>query len=214
MALITLVGLVTIGTSTYLILYSHPIYERLAPLLHVFERNVPHREEVTAAPSRQVDVIVLGLGRFGGALARRLEERGHSVLGVDFDPEVVRAWEQEGGAVRYADAEDPEVHQALPLHADWIVSSLPNLHTNLHLLQVLRERNYRGQIALTAHTERAARTLGESGANLVLVPFVEAAAHAAAYIMGEEDLDYPHQHEPVWSARDRVEDLGDGSRLE
>lgn len=37
--LVTLVGVVTIGASTYLIIYSHPIYERLAPVLRIFERS-------------------------------------------------------------------------------------------------------------------------------------------------------------------------------
>ena len=42
--LITLVGLITISVSTYMILYSHAIYERLAPWLSIFERKVPYRE--------------------------------------------------------------------------------------------------------------------------------------------------------------------------
>ncbi|MCP5441234.1 MAG: cation:proton antiporter, partial [Chromatiaceae bacterium] len=42
--LITLVGLITISASTYMILYSHTLYEWLAPWLSVFERKVPHRE--------------------------------------------------------------------------------------------------------------------------------------------------------------------------
>ena len=44
MGLITLVGLITISASTYMIVYSHPLYERLAPWLGVFERRQPHRE--------------------------------------------------------------------------------------------------------------------------------------------------------------------------
>jgi Kef-type K+ transport system membrane component KefB len=43
--LITLVGLITISGSTYLILYSHPLYQRLAPLLSIFERKHPDRED-------------------------------------------------------------------------------------------------------------------------------------------------------------------------
>ena len=31
------------------------------------------------------EFAVIGLGRFGGSLARRLEELGHTVLGVDLD---------------------------------------------------------------------------------------------------------------------------------
>ncbi len=37
------------------------------------------------------EVLVIGLGRFGRALARELDKLGHQVLGVDFDAETVRA---------------------------------------------------------------------------------------------------------------------------
>ena len=48
--LITLVGLITISASTYTILYSHLLYERISPWLGVFERKRPYREE--ARPGR------------------------------------------------------------------------------------------------------------------------------------------------------------------
>ena len=47
--------------------------------------------------------ILVGLGRFGSGLARELRQRGHRVLGVDFDPDLVR---RQGGLdypVRYGD---------------------------------------------------------------------------------------------------------------
>ena len=44
MGLITLVGLITISASTYMIIFSHQLYERLAPWLQIFERRRPHRE--------------------------------------------------------------------------------------------------------------------------------------------------------------------------
>ena len=202
MALITLVGLITIGTSTYLILYSHLIWERVAPVLSRFERATPYREQESDFSRLRANVIILGLGRFGGALARRLVETNHRVLAIDFDPAVVQSWTAEGLSVRYGDVEDPELYESLPLDVDWIVSSLPSLSTNLHLLEVLRWRGFAGRVALTAHTERAARTLTEHDADLVLVPFVEAAAHAAAYITGDESLDYAPAHAAVWHEGD------------
>ena len=35
-------------------------------------------------------VLVIGLGRFGSAVAATLERMGHEVLGADADPEIVR----------------------------------------------------------------------------------------------------------------------------
>ena len=64
--LITLVGLITIGLSTYLILYSYPIFNFLSPVLSVFERKKPYREEmIPEFSSNRYDVLIIGLGRFG-----------------------------------------------------------------------------------------------------------------------------------------------------
>jgi predicted Kef-type K+ transport protein len=72
MGLNTLVGLITIGLSTYLILYSHPLYERVGTWLQVFERKIPHREQdedATSGTALRPDVILFGIGRYGSRVA-------------------------------------------------------------------------------------------------------------------------------------------------
>lgn len=186
LGLVTLVGLVTIGLSTYMILYSHPLYERLAPYLGVFERKVTHREQQLddGAHPLAADVILFGLGRYGGNLAQRLRGRGVSVLGVDFDPQAVRDWHRQGLRAQYGDAEDPEFPATLPLaQARWVVSTAPQRDVNLALLQALRAHGFRGRTALTAHTEADAAQLREKGAHRVLMPFADAAQQAAEIIV-------------------------------
>jgi hypothetical protein len=73
--LVTLVGLVTIAGSVYMITYSQQLYAWSAPLLRPFDFG--SRREATAdhdEPQPTVDVIIFGLGRFGSQLLRRLEE--------------------------------------------------------------------------------------------------------------------------------------------
>ena len=41
---------------------------------------------------RSDSVVVIGLGRFGGAVAESLVRLGHDVLGIDEDAEVVQSW--------------------------------------------------------------------------------------------------------------------------
>lgn len=182
LGLITLVGLITITLSTYLILYSHPLYDRLAPLMFWFEKKNPSREvelETTLEPSRGFDTIVFGLGRFGNHLYRELTERGHRVLGVDFDPDVVRRLRESGHSVVYGDAEDPEFASSLPLsHARWVVSSVPQIAVNLALLHALVRYGYSGSIAATAHNDRDSAKLKEQGCSMILLPFADAAKEA------------------------------------
>jgi Kef-type K+ transport system membrane component KefB len=185
LGLVTLVGLITICLSTYLILYSQQIYQRLAPWLSLFERRIPFREkEDPSAPA--ADVILFGLGRYGNHLARHLLEQKLKILGVDFDRQVVNAWQKEGLPARYGDAEDPEFPSTLPLNqAQWVVSTIPQLDVNLSLLDALRHNGFSGRKAFTAHSPRDAEILQESGADLILTPFAHAAREAADILMEE-----------------------------
>lgn len=187
MGLVTLVGLITISGSTYMILYSHPLYDRLAPWLGIFERRHPHREDGgDPAAGQGLDIVVLGLGRYGRGLAWTLRQRGYRVLGVDFDPETVRALRREGYAVHYGDAEDPEFLATLPLQGvPWVVSTVRERQANLALLQGLQQHGYGGAVAVTAHHAADAEQLRRAGARLVLLPFADAAEEAADLLQGD-----------------------------
>ena len=76
--LVTLVGLITISGSTYMILYSQVLYETLARWMGIFERRHPYREGAyDVAVEGNEDVIVLGLGRYGRQVSQVLQQRGH-----------------------------------------------------------------------------------------------------------------------------------------
>ncbi|NTV88630.1 MAG: cation:proton antiporter, partial [Burkholderiaceae bacterium] len=183
LGLTTLVGVVTIALSTYLILYSQSLYERLAPWLSVFERRHPHRElamerqpHTTSAPR----LIVFGLGRYGTRMLEQLQSHDVPVLGVDFDPETVRMLLARRLAVRFGDAEDPSFLESLPLAgADWVVTTLPDWGANRMLLHALREVGFRGRIAGVVRDEAQARALHEAGITRIINPFSDAADRAA-----------------------------------
>jgi len=160
LGLITLVGLITIGLSTYMILYSHPLYNRLAPWLGIFERRRPYREtaEDAATPGEPTDVILFGLGRYGRNIAENLVRRGKKVLAIDFDPQVVSAGGDGSFPVRYGDAEDPELLENLPLQQTrWVVNAIPGAESNLTLIKLLRDKGFPGNVVLTAHNQREAK---------------------------------------------------------
>jgi hypothetical protein len=183
--LITLVGLITISASTYMILYSHPLYERLAPWLSIFERKVPHRElEGPAGEGTGVDVLLIGLGRYGAALAANLRERGSHLLAVDFDPTTVERHLGEGYRVHYGDAEDPELVATLPLaRVRWVVSTIRDRSINRLLLRSLRQHNYHGKVAIATSSHRDAPLFEQEGADLVLIPYADAAREAAVRLI-------------------------------
>jgi Kef-type K+ transport system membrane component KefB len=176
LGLITLVGLITIGISTYLIMYSHQIYEKVSPFLDIFEKKAPSTEvEDKDLHQQSFDVIIFGLGMYGNNVARSLENAGFRVFGVDFDPKAVARWKKKGRAAQYGDADDPELPEILPLSAQCVVSTLDDKQVNKALIKYLKDADYQGHIAMTSYTGRTAKELEKAGADMVLLPFVDAA---------------------------------------
>jgi Kef-type K+ transport system membrane component KefB len=182
LGLTTLVGLITIALSTYMILYSYPLYEKLGSWLSVFERKRPYRELAVATERhdlREADVIVFGLGRYGSRLALGLQEVELKVLGVEFDPEVVSALRRRGLPVRYGDGIASEFLESLPLRdTRWVVSTLPDMASNRDLLRGLRELRFTGEVAIVAREEFDGTALKRMGAPTVLYPMRNAVDYA------------------------------------
>jgi len=196
LGLVTMVGLVTIAASTYMITYSHQLYSLFEPLLGVFERKGTPREP--AEPGNRKDepytVIIFGLGRFGTAIGLRLKKRGIRVLGVDFNPHAIRRWRELGLETSFGDATDPEFVTELPLaHAEWIVSTVPIHPTGLShedarttLIQLTRSAGFPGQVAVASHSASDTRILFAAGADMVLEPFQDAADRAVELLCGAQ----------------------------
>ena len=204
LGLVTMVGLVTIAASTYMITYSHQLYAVFERFLWVFERNGTPREpsEAGAHCNDGHKVIIFGLGRFGTAIGLRLQKRGIKVLGVDFNPLAIKRWRELGLETEFGDATDPEFVAELPLpQAEWIVSTVPIHPTGLShedtrttLIQLTRTSGFRGRIAVASHHPRDTEELFASGADLVLEPFQNAADRAVELLCGapeEERTEIP-----------------------
>jgi Kef-type K+ transport system membrane component KefB len=176
MGLVTAVGLITIGVSTYLIYGSDKVFDRLEPLLRPFERRGADAtidlDDRRLAP----DVIVFGHGRLGRTVVDELKEQGDEVLVVDFDPRTVTDDRGDDVSVIYGDAEDPELPEQLPLStARWVVSTLRGYDINASLLSALHHHGYTGRVAVSIDDEAAGERLMAAGADLVVRPYHVAA---------------------------------------
>lgn len=178
LGLITLVGMITIALSTYLIIYSHHLYNRLAPVLGIFEKKNTYNDPAFEGPkASNYDLIIFGLGRFGRRIAEYLDNHPNvRYLGIDFDPQVVRAWQREGRPVMYGDIEDTELLEQLPLAGTKvIISTIPDKHYSKQLVKQLRLRGYEGKIFLTAIQDADYYELLQCQADKVLMPYSMAA---------------------------------------
>ena len=85
LSLITVIGLLTIAVSAYMILYSERLYEwvRARGLLRPFRASQADDEEPPATLSGHV--VVVGMNALGRRIASQLHEQGEVVLAVDTD---------------------------------------------------------------------------------------------------------------------------------
>jgi Trk K+ transport system NAD-binding subunit len=180
-----------------MILYSHPLYERLAPWLGIFERKNPHRELAAnkdRPDDKHPDLIIFGLGRYGGRLALGLKDSGLSIMGVDFDPEISRSYRRKGLTVRFGDGIETDFIESLPLKGvSWVVSTLPDLISNKGLLQALQDHHYQGKIAVVAREEIDGAALKKLGVTNVLLPMNNAVDYAVQELSALiHEKDAPH----------------------
>ncbi|MFN3475600.1 MAG: cation:proton antiporter [Blastomonas sp.] len=190
MGLVTLVGLVTIALSVYMITYSHQLYSWLEPLLGVFERGKPsdgaRMAEEAVADTDDYDFIIFGLGRYGRKIGQGLTAKGYHVLGIDYDPDALRKWQDVGLTGRFGDATDPDFTAHLPLeNVKGVISAVPRNRAALtqanpqwSLLHGLRSANFQGVVAVSIDKSDNQDDLRKEGATIFLTPFEDAADFA------------------------------------
>ena len=197
MGLVTLVGLVTIALSVYMITWSHKLFEICEPWLGIFERRNAHRETKDTEGGdldRNYDFVIFGLGRYGCRIGQRLHEQGFKVLGIDFDPEALTNWRKMGLSAAFGDATDPEFVAHMDLGAvRAVVSAVPRergslteADPQLALLHGLKSANYTGKVFLSVQQMAEADDLLQRGASVILKPFDDAADYAVRQLTKTE----------------------------
>jgi Kef-type K+ transport system membrane component KefB len=165
-SLITIVSLVSITVSSYLILYGQRIFPLLQKL--IFERGKTKRIKPI---TEEFEVILFGCNRVGLDFLRLFEDKGERFLIVDFDPETIKKLEALGLNCRYGDADDNEFLEELNLSkVKMVISTVPNFETNHFLIERIHQVNKKAVIIVISHESERAIELYEAGATYVITP--------------------------------------------
>jgi Kef-type K+ transport system membrane component KefB/Trk K+ transport system NAD-binding subunit len=180
LSLVTLVGLITIFGSTYLILYSNALAKRLAPYLKMFERRHPAEPE---AHPKEYRIFLFGGNRIGFDFIKHFSKGRRGFVVVDHDPEVVTGLLRDGVEVLYGDAGNLDLLRELRVgNAELVISTVPNLDTNLLILEEARKGSSAVPVVAVAHSIHNALTLYEAGATYVILPHFLGGKHAASLV--------------------------------
>ena len=185
LSLVTLVGLITIFGSTYLVLYSDQIYRRLAPYLGLFERAGAHEERLKKIGH---PIILLGCGRIGYDFLETLQRVDKDLLVVDHDPEVIADLDKRGVASEFGDAGDLDFLESLDLgSAELVVSTIPDTEANILIHRAVKAKNPDAVVMVLAHRIKDALSHYDEGVDYVILPHFLGGKYAAELILKFKD---------------------------
>ncbi len=143
--------------------------------------------KLTANPD---NVVVVGLGRFGGQVAASLVNLGHEVLGIDTDQHIVQDWSERLTHVVEADSTDTEALRQLGVQdfARAVVGIGTNLEASVLTVLTLAEIGV-PEIWAKAISVKHGKILSSVGARHVIYPEAEMGERVAHLITGQM-LDY------------------------
>lgn len=183
LSFVTVIGLVTIGGSSYMIVYSNKIYAKLSKYLGVFEKKGKKVDEHKYHKSKSHDVILFGYNRTAYDVLASLKKMKKKSLIIDYDPEVIVKLAKEGYDCKYGDADDFEMLNELNFSkAKMVVSTIPDIDTNLLLINRVREENEKAIITVMSHQIDDAIKLYDEGASYVIIPHLLGGRHMSTLI--------------------------------
>ncbi|MFT4283095.1 MAG: cation:proton antiporter [Candidatus Woesearchaeota archaeon] len=168
LSFVTIISIITISGSTYMILYSKQIYNYFSPYMKKFEKI--RTKEENSFGSEKFDTLVFGCHRLGNEIVQKMDKE--KLLVIDFDPQIVEILQNKGVNAVYGDASDIEVLNDLNLLSlKTLISTIPDNDVNLFLLNYIKLRNPGVSVILLSSNYKEALNLYELGADYVIMPY-------------------------------------------
>ncbi|MDQ3159134.1 MAG: cation:proton antiporter [bacterium] len=167
-SMITIVGIITIAISSYMIIYSNGLYNTIEKYLRLFERRKIKDEHEAR---HRYDGVILGYKKGGKEFVKVFENSNKKYVVVDYDPEAIDSMERGDIPYIYGDVTDTELLNELNLeHVKIVVSVMTSYETNLFILQHLDKVNPNAVSICHAESIKHAVELYALGASFVVLP--------------------------------------------
>jgi Kef-type K+ transport system membrane component KefB len=167
-SIITIVALVSIAISSYLIVYADQLFLLFEKDLSMFERRKTHFEQESR---HHFDLVLFGYQKGGHEFVKVFQSLKKRFVVIDYDPEVVDSLEHQKIDYLYGDATDIELLEEAGLDkAKLIISTISDYDTNLFLLRLVEKINSKVVVIVHAESFEEATELYELGASYVVIP--------------------------------------------
>ncbi len=193
LSFVTLIGLLTIAGSTYMIIYSDKVFNKLSGFLSLFERKGIKEKDI---PKKDYQYILLGHNRIGYSVIKAFSKITKDFLVVDYDPETVKRLRNKGIDCVYGDVDDADFLEELEIYkAKVVVSTIQETESGELILDVIKRNKSASIVVLTARQLRDALELYKSGADYVILPHFLAGEKVANLIEKAKGKREPYHKE-------------------
>ena len=176
LSLATMVALITIAVSSYLIAYNERMYEFASRFIPALRQKAEHDHGEEAAPV----VVMLGYDRMGQKILPMVQELTDNFTIVDVNPAVIEELQHVGIHAVYGDAGNEDLLRLVQADkAKMVISAIPDMAVNEDILDFLRHHHAKGTAILTVKNSEDAARCYELGATYVIVPTVLGGEHFA-----------------------------------
>lgn len=177
-AIFTMVAVITIFISSYLILYNEQIYRFLLPFFNLFgkDKNREQEEEMSGL----YDVWVVGHHRIGYNVCEALEKMKKHFAVIDYDPLAIKKLRTKNTPCIFGDVADIEFLQDLNFNnTKLIVMTIPTTDDQLNLIHYLKGLKSKAIIIASAYHKSDAKILYDAGVDYVMMPHLLGGAWVA-----------------------------------
>ncbi len=205
----TIVALVSITISAYLIVYSDSLFNTFEELLGIFERKVNRPDQERR---HRTELALFGYRKGGHEFMKVFKNLDKNFVVIDYDPEVIDILEHQKVNYVYGDISDIELLDEIGLEKVRLsVSTITDFETSKFLVGVLLQQNPNMVIICHAENVAEADELYELGASYVMMPHYIGSEKIGAIIrksglkksefkrFREKHLEYLHTHYAVES---------------
>lgn len=177
LSLVTLVAIITITCSTYLVTYGDTLYQLLKPLFKKLEKKEV-KDSLQGIQGKKHDIGIFGYRRIGPHVLSEIKKTGMNYLIVDHDPKVIRRLKDKHIECLFGDVSNIEFLSEFDFKdMNIIISTIPDALINRELLSNYKILNPRGIAILTVEEQQEAIELYAQGADYVIVPHHLGANH-------------------------------------
>lgn len=169
-AIITLVAMATITTSTYLMKYDNELFA-MFDRLKIFAPLFAKERKITQRRKANYELLLFGYHRGGHEFINTFEKLKRPFLVVDYDPAVVELLQHRHIPCEYGDATDNELLEEVGVpQAKLIVSTITDPETNQELVRHINFYNPDAVVVCNANSYEEALQLYELGCSYVMIP--------------------------------------------